>query len=81
VEEDLLAALATGQISHAILDVFQAEPLPPTHPFWSHPQVSVFPHVAAATDPDSAAQIAARNIAAFRAGGTPVSLIDRNKGY
>jgi glyoxylate/hydroxypyruvate reductase A len=81
VEEDLLAALATGQISHAILDVFQAEPLPPAHPFWSHPQVSVFPHVAAATDPDSAAQIAARNIAAFRAGGTPVSLVDRVKGY
>jgi glyoxylate/hydroxypyruvate reductase A len=81
VEEDLLAALAAGQISHAILDVFQTEPLPPHHPFWTRPQVSIFPHVAAATDPDSAAQVAAQNIAAFRAGRTPVSLVDRVKGY
>jgi glyoxylate/hydroxypyruvate reductase A len=81
IEEDLLAALATGQISHAILDVFRTEPLPPHHSFWSHPQVSVFPHVAAATDPDSAAQIAAQNIASFRAGRPPLSLVDRSKGY
>jgi glyoxylate/hydroxypyruvate reductase A len=81
VEEDLIDALATGHISHAILDVFRTEPLPPQHPFWSHPRVSVFPHVAAATDPDSATQLAANNIAAFRAGRTPVFLVDRRKGY
>jgi glyoxylate/hydroxypyruvate reductase A len=81
VEEDLIEALATGQISHAILDVFRTEPLPPHHPFWTHPGVSVFPHVAAATDPVSAAQLAAQNIAAFRADGTPLFLVDRRKGY
>jgi glyoxylate/hydroxypyruvate reductase A len=81
VEEDLLAALATGQISHAVLDVFQTEPLPANHPFWTHPRVVVFPHVAAVTDPTTAAQLAAQNIAAFRAGRTPDCLVDRRKGY
>jgi glyoxylate/hydroxypyruvate reductase A len=81
VEQDLLDGLDTGHISHAILDVFWTEPLPPDHPFWSHPRVSVFPHVAAATDPGSAARVAAENVAAFRAGRTPAGLVDRRKGY
>jgi phosphoglycerate dehydrogenase-like enzyme len=46
VEENLLAALASGQISAAVLDVFREEPLPADHPFWHHPRIVLTPHVA-----------------------------------
>jgi glyoxylate/hydroxypyruvate reductase A len=80
-DEDLLAALQTQHLSHAVLDVFHHEPLPADHPFWSHPQVTVLPHVAASTDPESAAPIAAQNIAAFRAGRPLTGLVSRSEGY
>lgn len=51
VEEDLLNALASGQLSGACLDVFQTEPLPKNHPFWTHPQIIMTPHIAAKTIP------------------------------
>ena len=81
VEADLLAALASGQLKHAVLDVFATEPLPAAHPFWSHPLVTVLPHVAAPTDPRSAAPIAARNVFALRAGRPLEHLVDRTRGY
>jgi glyoxylate/hydroxypyruvate reductase A len=81
IESDLLAALDSGQLSHAVLDVFQAEPLPPTHPFWRHPQVTVLPHVAALTDPRSAAEVAAANVRALRSGGPLAHVVDRGRGY
>ena len=81
VEADLLAALADGHLQHAVLDVFATEPLPPAHAFWSHPAITVLPHVAAQTDPRSAAQIAARNVRALRAGGPLEHLVDRATGY
>jgi glyoxylate/hydroxypyruvate reductase A len=80
-EADLLDALARGQLSHAILDVFGEEPLPPKHPFWSHPRITVLPHVAAVTDVNTAARIAVENIKEFRAGRMPAPLVDRSKGY
>jgi glyoxylate/hydroxypyruvate reductase A len=46
VDIDLLAALDAGRIAGASLDVFNAEPLPPDHPYWEHPKVTVTPHVA-----------------------------------
>ena len=55
VEQDLLAALASGQLGAAVLDVFETEPLPTTHAFWSHHKIAVWPHVAAQTNPQSAA--------------------------
>jgi glyoxylate/hydroxypyruvate reductase A len=81
VEADLLAALQGGRLHWAVLDVFQAEPLPATHAFWSHPRVTVLPHVAAQTDPRSAAKVAAENVLAVRAGRAPEHLVDRARGY
>lgn len=81
VDADLLAALDSGHLRHAVLDVFATEPLPAEHPFWSHPKVTVLPHVAAQTDPRSAALIAANNVRAVRAGRTPLNLVDRTRGY
>jgi len=81
VEADLLAALASGHLHHAVLDVFATEPLPLGAAFWSHPAVTVLPHVAAPTDPRSAALIAARNIQALRAGQPLQHLVDRTRGY
>jgi glyoxylate/hydroxypyruvate reductase A len=80
-EEDLLAALRAQRLEHAVLDVFREEPLPPDHPFWSHPHVTVLPHVAASTDPESAAPVVVRNIAAFRAGEPVTGLVTRALGY
>lgn len=81
VEADLLAALATGQVGHAVLDVFQAEPLPPGHAFWSHPRVTVLPHAAALTDPRSAAAVVAANVRALREGRPLAHLVERGRGY
>ncbi len=81
VEADLLAALADGQIGHAVLDVFREEPLPAEHPFWSHQQVTVLPHVAALTDTRSAARVVAQNLRALRDGRPLANLVDRARGY
>ncbi|MFN8515672.1 MAG: NAD(P)-dependent oxidoreductase [Chloroflexia bacterium] len=81
VEEDLLRALDSGQIAHAILDVFNEEPLPAAHPFWGHPRVTVLPHVAAYSDARSGAAIVAANVARFRAGESVEHLVDWGAGY
>jgi glyoxylate/hydroxypyruvate reductase len=81
VEADLLEALHSGQLRHAVLDVFGTEPLPSGHAFWTHPQVTVLPHVAALTDPRSAAGVVARNVQALRGGAPLAHLVDRIRGY
>ena len=81
VEADLLAALDAGRLSHAVLDVFATEPLPPEHPFWRHPRVTVLPHVAALTDLRSAAEVVADNLARLQAGRPLLHLVDRQRGY
>lgn len=81
VDADLLDALNSGQLKRAVLDVFHAEPLPGGHPFWTHPQVTVLPHVAAQTDPRSAVQVVARNVRAVRAGEPIQHLVNRHNGY
>lgn len=81
VEADLIEALASGQISHAVLDVFETEPLPADHPFWRHPAITVLPHVAAITDPASASRRIAANIARFRAGEPVEGLVSLEAGY
>ena len=81
VEPDLLNALATGQLRRAVLDVFASEPLARDHAFWTHPQISVLPHIAALTDPRSAAQVVARNVNALRSGAPPAHLVEHARGY
>ena len=81
VEEDLLAALASGQISAAVLDVFREEPLPAGHPFWRHPRVIITPHVAAFTNPATAAPIILDNIRRFEEGRPLLNQIDPARGY
>jgi glyoxylate/hydroxypyruvate reductase A len=81
VEADLLAALDAGRLRHAVLDVFQAEPLAAEHPFWKHPRVTVLPHAAALTDARSAAEVAAGNVRAVLENEPLLYLVGRNKGY
>lgn len=81
VDADLLAALDAGRLDHAVLDVFHTEPLPPGHAFWSHPRITVLPHVAAPTDARSAAAIVAAQVRALRAGAPLRDLVDRSRGY
>ena len=77
----LLAALDTGQIGHATLDVFRVEPLPADHPFWAHPAVTVTPHIASETRPESASRVIAENVRRGEAGEPFVHLVDRKLGY
>ncbi len=77
----LLAALDAGHLRHATLDVFRVEPLPRDHPFWSHPRVTVTPHIAAETRPASAARVIAENVRRGEAGEPFLHLVDRRAGY
>ena len=81
VEADLLAALNSGRLGHAVLDVFDTEPLPTTHVFWFHPQVTVWPHAAAQTDLRTATAVVAANVEAIRRGEAPSHLVERARGY
>jgi glyoxylate/hydroxypyruvate reductase A len=81
VENDLLAALNAGRLAHAVLDVFETEPLPATHVFWFHPRVTVWPHAAAQTDLRSAAAVVAANVEAVRRGDAAAHRVDRARGY
>ncbi|MEM6609752.1 MAG: glyoxylate/hydroxypyruvate reductase A [Pseudomonadota bacterium] len=80
-DKALLDALDAGQIGHATLDTFRIEPLPADHPFWAHPKVTVTPHIASETRPDSAARVIAENIRRGEAGMPFLHLVDRERGY
>lgn len=81
VETELLAALNAGHLAHAVLDVFDTEPLPATHVFWFHPRVTLWPHAAAQTDLRSAAAEVAVNVEAVRRGEPAAHRVDRSRGY
>lgn len=77
----LLDALDHNQLNHAVLDVFDKEPLPTSSPLWQHKKVTVLPHIAAPTSPRSAARIAALNIQNYRKKGEIPESVDLDKGF
>ena len=81
VDEDLIALIDSGHLAGAALDVFRTEPLPPAHPFWRHPGITVTPHTSARTLRDeSIAQIAGKILALERA--EPIAgVVDPMRGY
>ena len=81
VAQDMLAALDSGHIAGAALDVFEPEPLPPESPFWSHPKVFLTPHAASITIPSSVAPQVVENIHNMRDGRPLINLVDFSLGY
>ena len=77
----LTAALDCGQISWAILDVVEPEPLPESHPFWRHPRIVITPHVASMTQPATAAAVLLENLRRHQRGEPLRDVIDRTRGY
>lgn len=80
-DDALLAALASGQVGHATLDVFRTEPLPRNHPFWADPRITVTAHIASETRPATASEVIAENIRRREAGEPLRFLVDRTAGY
>ncbi|MGQ0581927.1 MAG: 2-hydroxyacid dehydrogenase [Reyranella sp.] len=81
VDEALLAALDSGHLSGAALDVFNQEPLPKEHRYWTHPKVQVTPHVAGATNPRTASPGVIENIRNIRAGKPLINTVNPKSGY
>jgi glyoxylate/hydroxypyruvate reductase A len=78
---DLLRHLESGHLSHAYLDVFDAEPLPAASELWTHPGITITPHSAALTEPRTAIPKIVENIERVRRGETPLHLVDFAAGY
>lgn len=81
VDDDLLAALDSDHIAGAFLDVFNAEPLPAGHPYWTHPKVNVTPHVAGELVPKSCAKSVAGNVRRHQKGEPLRYVVDLSRGY
>ena len=81
VEEDLLAAIRSGHIAGALLDVFREEPLPTGHPFWQLAEITITPHISAITNPFSAVAQVVENYRRMRAGQPLLHQVDRQRGY
>lgn len=81
VESDLIESLDNGMLSTAILDVFSQEPLPSSHPFWSHPKIQITPHVASVSNPDSVVPQIVRNYLALKQGKDLINQVNLNRGY
>ncbi|WPP01914.1 glyoxylate/hydroxypyruvate reductase A [Pseudomonas sp. HR96] len=77
----LTAALASGQIAEATLDVFDREPLPPEDPLWALDNVLITPHMASIAIPASAAAQIAENILRLERGDPLLHVIDPARGY
>ncbi len=80
-EADILTALDEGALWAASLDVFEAEPLPPTSPLWTHPRVVITPHNASIADGPAVVAYVMEQIAAFKRGEELTNLIDKQRGY
>lgn len=81
LEDDLLAALETGQLQQAIIDVLSSEPPPASHPFWHHPRIWLTPHIGAMTSPHSAFPHLLDNLRRHQRGEAMLGLVDRSASY
>lgn len=81
VDADLVAALDSGHLGGAVLDVFRTEPLPADHPFWRHPKVVLTPHIAASNNARYATLRLAEQVARFERGEPMEDVVDRSRGY
>lgn len=81
VEEDLLALLAEGHLSGALLDVFSTEPLPAEHPFWTEPRIEITPHIAAKTNVHTVMEQIVSNLERLQRGAPLLNVIDRKREY
>ena len=80
-DNDLLKALDSGKLSGCTLDVFNEEPLPPEHPFWSHDKVTVTPHISAPTRLKSSIKSILANISRIKEGLQPIGLVEKKRSY
>jgi len=80
-EKDLVKHLNYGKIKHAVLDVFEQEPLPKASILWKHKRVTILPHISANTDFDSASDIVAKNLRLFKLKKKIPKFVDLQKGY
>lgn len=81
VAADIIAAIDAGELSGATLDVFQVEPLPADDPLWGHPRITVTPHCAADSDPETICRYVAGEMKRFRDGQPLRNLVDTTRGY
>ena len=81
VEDDLLEAIDSGHLGGAVLDVAREEPLPQDSPLWTHPKVTIWPHVSAYPTIDSAAPLVVDAINAIREGREPENSVSVSRGY
>lgn len=81
VEKDLSAALKNEKLSGAALDVFQEEPLPEDHPFWTNEKIQITPHTASVTDPKSVSKTVLKNLQRLKNGEDLEDVIDVSRGY
>lgn len=81
VDEDLMQALACGQLANATLDVFRTEPLPADHPFWREPNIEITPHISALTERTESVRQIVQKIASLEKGEPVTGIIDPTRGY
>ena len=81
VENDLIEALDSDRLAGACLDVFDVEPLPASHPFWSHPKIKVTPHISSITFPKAVAPQIIENYRRAKTGRPLQNVVDLKRGY
>jgi glyoxylate/hydroxypyruvate reductase A len=81
VERDIIAAVDSGRLAGAALDVFETEPLPDSSALWKHPKITVTPHIAAISDPSASVRTVLDGIARFERGEKVPNVVDIARGY